>query len=919
MGAGRSCRRGAKLWVGRCGKQTWGKIGSKSLKITKMQNIHSLFLGCSVQRAKFSAVKPKGTRQTSEKDTQLTTETVFLSTARMSEEEQRMGRWDDKRMRSGKTAKKTQENRLKKRGKPTILAERKSENEQGGTENGEMGGQVDEDRTCHIVTAAPAHQALMSPRPNLTKARRQQHCFEPILLVNFSDHTNMCAHRFSHLKLLNKPSYLVWDAPNKLIINLHWLASYDTSNFMQYLFNFKMTTKPNSIKLNATKLDILWMSCHTNKHGLIQYQLLDLSELKVSLYVIHQGRCPGSLSQIYHQGVFLCAFWGITFWGVSQRLLKLSRFHCGPTVGVTDRSAHQDIYPQDGPVPTIHIHSQYSRKRRIQILSIKLTRNSAFEIYQLFFLLGEQLIYPLRGNCLTEFQYKWSLLSGLTIFLYWENQYKENIYKKKSFFKIELFQSKLIEFMVWFFALNIFWTSDSFRSDASPKSYLDSNNQCGKIHGTRQQLCSSGNIPAGSIKCSMRKVARVSEERYPDDMSLVETKLRRFIFYNHSGHMVCSKCPYGALLPLCIDINTNFCVNHDIISHLIWHSHMFTLHRKQSNLSFKNSCECRGRCDWDEMACIYSGSLICMVKFPKFRSVTCTQIQVPLILHALSDKKAVMVSGIPFQTHIWPICFSRFLVAPQGIHLAESTNSYAHIPLRISKTNNIIASTIFHLCHPQKLPYQITEINQSHLSPRCKPSHNDPFGRASRKRMRGSKQQDGRGFKTDGKTSILPLYKWIGTEFTARLTRMDLRKYYFRKPTSVFFSFFGDVTLVSQSVVVSRLLEFICCLAVNGRYNLWFWVEIEYDFFFFYGFVFSSQPFIRPIRREKKKLPLSLRRLCFPHPTEKLTTTNSASLSLSLLSSLSSRSETHLTDNSDPRLKTHSFLIISRHLSQSSN
>ncbi|KNZ59523.1 hypothetical protein VP01_1710g1 [Puccinia sorghi] len=61
-------------------KQTQGKIRSKSLKITKRQNIQSLFLGCSVQRAQFYALKPKRTRHTSEKDTQLTTETVFLST-----------------------------------------------------------------------------------------------------------------------------------------------------------------------------------------------------------------------------------------------------------------------------------------------------------------------------------------------------------------------------------------------------------------------------------------------------------------------------------------------------------------------------------------------------------------------------------------------------------------------------------------------------------------------------------------------------------------------------------------------------------------------------------------------------------------------------------------------------------------------
>ncbi|KNZ52804.1 putative signal peptide protein [Puccinia sorghi] len=55
------------------------KLGSQSLKITKRQKIHSLSPGCSVQRAQFSAVKPR-TQHTSEKDTQLPTETVFLST-----------------------------------------------------------------------------------------------------------------------------------------------------------------------------------------------------------------------------------------------------------------------------------------------------------------------------------------------------------------------------------------------------------------------------------------------------------------------------------------------------------------------------------------------------------------------------------------------------------------------------------------------------------------------------------------------------------------------------------------------------------------------------------------------------------------------------------------------------------------------
>ncbi|KNZ63021.1 hypothetical protein VP01_1197g1 [Puccinia sorghi] len=57
-----------------------GKIGSQNLKITKRQNIHSLLPGCSVQRAVTRELKPKSTRHTLEKDTQLPTETVFLST-----------------------------------------------------------------------------------------------------------------------------------------------------------------------------------------------------------------------------------------------------------------------------------------------------------------------------------------------------------------------------------------------------------------------------------------------------------------------------------------------------------------------------------------------------------------------------------------------------------------------------------------------------------------------------------------------------------------------------------------------------------------------------------------------------------------------------------------------------------------------
>ncbi|KNZ45187.1 hypothetical protein VP01_83g5 [Puccinia sorghi] len=99
MGAGRSCgeelREGAKLWVGRCGsfgRNIFG--GSQKLQNHHRQNIHSLFPGCSVQRAvtreclllvikketyhsKFSAVKPKSTQYTSEEDTQLPTEMVF--------------------------------------------------------------------------------------------------------------------------------------------------------------------------------------------------------------------------------------------------------------------------------------------------------------------------------------------------------------------------------------------------------------------------------------------------------------------------------------------------------------------------------------------------------------------------------------------------------------------------------------------------------------------------------------------------------------------------------------------------------------------------------------------------------------------------------------------------------------------------
>ncbi|KNZ60640.1 putative signal peptide protein [Puccinia sorghi] len=70
-----------RIIVSSSGNKSKGKIRESTLEDHQRQNIHSLFPGCSVQIVVTRELKPKSTQYTSEKDTQLPIEMVFLSTA----------------------------------------------------------------------------------------------------------------------------------------------------------------------------------------------------------------------------------------------------------------------------------------------------------------------------------------------------------------------------------------------------------------------------------------------------------------------------------------------------------------------------------------------------------------------------------------------------------------------------------------------------------------------------------------------------------------------------------------------------------------------------------------------------------------------------------------------------------------------